>query len=342
MKKYLFLTVYFFLVLLSCRPDPKDPGTPAPNFPPVRVAEVREQFVPVVIDIISNLLPWQETHLAPQSPGRINRIYVVEGARVKQGDLLVQMESTELEQSRVQIQLLQDETRRLDTLRRIGAVALQQYEQAAAQLEIARATHQRILQNTQIRAPFPGIISAKHYNEGEVFTMAPPAGGAPVILTITQLSPLKSVIDVSERFFPKMRQGMVATARSEVFADKAFEGTVSTIFPTVNPATRTFTVEIKLPNPEEQLRPGMSARIQLPLDTIASIAVPKAAILRMAGTNERMVFVVDGGIAYRRVIETGTEWDEIVEVISGLNEGEQIVISGQGRLQDGIEVQVAE
>jgi membrane fusion protein, multidrug efflux system len=339
--KTILICIISALFIIACKPKQTD-SILEEEVVPVSITTASIQQIPIKIDIISNLIPWEEANLAPQSPGRIDRIFVKEGARVTKGMLLVQMDAAQLEQSKVQLKQFEDEVKRLDTLRNIGAVSLQQYEQSLAQFEIAQSQHQQVLANTQIRAPFSGIISQKHMNEGEVFTLSPSPTGSPAILTITMLSNLKSTIDVSEAYFPRIKMGMTATVNASVYPNQNFEGKISNIFPTIDPASRTFTVELKVPNSKDLLRPGMSARINLSLDTIKVMAVPRAALLNMHGTENKLAFIVEENIAKRRILETGVEYDELIEVISGLRQGERIVISGQGKLQDGMRVNVVE
>ncbi|WMJ74572.1 efflux RND transporter periplasmic adaptor subunit [Cytophagaceae bacterium ABcell3] len=330
-----------FVGFFSCQPQKEqEKEETKEQVVPVEVMPVRKENMPFQSVFTSTLNAWERRNIAAQSAGIIERIFVWEGDKVKKGQVLVQMNDASLNQSLVQLRAAEKNLRRMDTLYREGAISLQQFENARDQFENARTNHNLTSRNTQLKAPFDGTITARFMNEGEVFTMSPVATGVPAILTLQQIDQLKATVNVSERLYPQLKRGQRAVIRSDVYPDKTFKGEVSNIFPVVDPSTRTFTVEIKVDNKDELLKPGMFARITLDLDENHTLMVPRSAIIRQPGTQRFYGFIIDNGQAVRKTITTGKSFNEWVEVLDGLSEGDTLVTTGQGRLHSGTPVNV--
>ena len=162
------------------------------------------------------------------------------------------------------------------------------------------------------------------------------------ILQIMQINPLKITASISEKYFSKVKMNMPVEIATEVLPDEKFTGKVSLIYPAMDAATRTFTVEITIPNAGNKLRPGMFARAIFNLGEVESVLVPDVAIKRQAGTNERAVFVVkEDGTVERRVVELGRQIDKNYVILSGLNAGEQVSVTGLSKLDDGTAVEIS-
>ncbi len=308
----------------------------------VRVIELDYSEIARSVTNTANLRAFREVHLAPAQPGRIDRIHAEAGDRVSEGALLVEMDRTQLQQALVQLQNLEKEYRRVDTLRQVGSITGQQYDQVKTQYEVAKTNVEFLSDNTRLTSPFRGSISAKYYESGEMFSGAPntPAGKA-AILTLVQTSRLRAMINISERYLPYITEGMVAVITTDIWPGESFEGRITAVYPTIDPATRTFTVELAVPNQGERLRPGMFARSTLELEQVEAFVVPSLAVLKLQGTNERLVFIEDNGIARRVVVELGERFDDMVEILSPeISAGDNLIIAGQARLVDGVAVTV--
>jgi efflux transporter, RND family, MFP subunit len=164
-------------------------------------------------------------------------------------------------------------------------------------------------------------------------------GGEPVV-TIEQMSPVKLLVNVSESFYTRVRKGMDVNVKVEVYGDEIFHGKVSLIYPTVDPQTRTFPVEIKLPNKDLKVRPGMFARVTMNFGTQNHVVAPDLSIIKQAGSGDRYIYVYkDGKVSYNKVL-LGRRMDDKYEIISGVSDGDQVVVAGQSRLTNGAEVSV--
>ncbi len=308
----------------------------------VRVIKLDYSEIARSITYTANLRAFREVHLAPAQPGRVDRIHVEAGDRIGRGQLLVEMDRTQLQQARLQLASIEKDYRRMDTLRKVGGVTQQQYDQVKTQYEVTESNVAFLMENTRLNAPFDGRVSAKYFENGEMFSGAPntPAGKA-AIITLVHTSRLKAMINISERYYRHIAEGMTVAITTDVWPKEVFEGRVTTIYPTIDPASRSFTVELVVPNPLEQLRPGMFARATIELEQVEAFVVPVLAVLKLQGSNERFVFIDDNGRARRVVVELGERFDDMVEIISDeISEGDNLVIAGQARLVDGVVLDV--
>jgi len=303
----------------------------------VRVISLESKTIGRELEFSANMLAVEEVNLVPVSPGRIDNINVEVGSRVQKGQVLVLMDQTSLQQAKIQIATLENDFKRYEVLKETGAISQQVYDQTLAQLNVQKATLSFLQANTTIKAPFSGVISAKNYENGELYT------GAQPIVTIVQLNNLKAYINIPETYYPLIKRGMKAELKSDTYPDKKFTATVFNIAPTINSSTRTFEVEMRIPNSGETLKPGMFASVKLSMGNASVVVVPYQSVLKLQGSNERYVFVEKDGKAKRYTVSLGQRFDDQVEIIcDSISQGDKLVIAGQARLVDGIKVKVVE
>lgn len=306
---------------------------------PVRVASAQEMTLRRTVSYSGTIEAWEQALITAPSGARIERIHVREGDRVRRGQVLVNMESANLQQVQVQLEQARNDVERLRRLVEVGSVSRQQLEQAETQYETTRSNYEMLQQNTVLRAPIDGVVTGRYFVEGEMFM---PGAQSPSILTIMQTNPLKVIVNVSENYFPYVQQGMAAAIRLDMYPERGFAGHVAQIFPTVDPSSRTFRVEVRVDNPDGALSPGMFARVDLDLGEITGLFLPAAAVLQSPGSNDRFVYVVDGDVARRTVVATGPRMEEYRLIESGLSQDDRIVIEGTGRLHDGTAIRIVE
>lgn len=330
--------IFISLIILSgC--SKKEINNETQKVIPVEVTIVKKSSIDRDIELVGTLNAWKEANLGAQTSGRIQKIYVEEGSRVKEGDLLFEMDDTQLAQAKIQYQIAKDNYERMKPLYETGSISQSQYDQIKAAYETAEKNYNLLLTNTQFRAPFSGIITAKKLNDGEVFLLAP-TGGAPTIVTLMQINTLKLLLNVSENNFKDIKIGQTVEIQSDIFPNEIFKGNISRINPTINALTRTFEVEVKIPNPQEKLRPGMFVRAKILLGKTDGILVNRAAILKQIGTSAHYAFIIKNNIAKRVDVTIGKEFDSVVEITSGLSEGDYLVTNGQGVLKNGNQVEI--
>ncbi|MDE6043301.1 MAG: efflux RND transporter periplasmic adaptor subunit, partial [Muribaculaceae bacterium] len=189
-------------------------------------------------------------------------------------------------------------------------------------------------ENAVLVSPVDGVVTARNYDPGDM------TGSLPV-LTVGQLSPVvKIIINATESDITKIERGKDVSITFDAFPDEAFSGVVSRVYPSVDPSTRTFEAEIQIKNPGERLRPGMFARVEIDHGAINRVVVPDLAVVKQTGSGNRYVYVLrDGRVSYNRV-ELGRRVGDAYELISGVEAGDSVVISGQSRLADGVAVEV--
>lgn len=329
------LLITAFITLTGCGKEAED-ATPDEVAIPVEVTTATQKVIPRTLEFAGSILAWREANLGAQMAGRIEKIYVQEGDEVKAGDVLVQMDDTQLTQARVAYQIAKDDDERMEPLFRDGSISPQQFDKVKAAYETAKATYELMLRNTQLRAPFSATVTAKRMNEGEVFVLMPGGGGVPPsIISLMQIDPLKVLVNATESDFPRIRLGMPAEISVDIYPARPFEGRVSRIDPAINRDSRTFAVEIRVANPNKVLRPGMFARVKIIVGEENALVVPRAALIRQPGSSIMYGFVVENGGARRREVRLGVPLDDLVEIKEGLQAGDQIVIKGQLRLKDG-------
>jgi membrane fusion protein (multidrug efflux system) len=353
MKKIVSLLALFLILISGCQmkrnestaSDPSNPSaadSASATFENVKILQIEKQKIARTIEYSSSIVAFEEVHLVSASPGKIDEITVEVGDRVKKGQVLVKMDQTQLQQARVTLLNTERDFLRLDTLNKVGGISKQQYDQMKARYDIAKSSYEFLLKNTILKAPFDGVISGKYFENGEMFSGAPNTmAGKAAIISLVQIDPLKAIVNISENYYPLLKTGMNAVVTTDLYPDKTIPGQVMRVYPTIDPSTRTFTVETKIANKQELLRPGMFCRVTLDLGEQMALVVPAISVLKTQGSNERYVFLEENGIAHRVVVNIGKRFDDKLELISDeIKEGSSLIVSGQARLVNGDKVKV--
>lgn len=303
----------------------------------VRVTNVKTQAVEQVSDFTATVEPQVKNNIAPTAPGRIMEILTDVGRNVSKGQLLVKMDPTNLLNAKTQLTNIELEYNRAEELRKAGGASQQVVDQLKTQLDVARASYQNLLDNANLKSPINGVVTARNFDSGDLYS------GAQPILTVMQIQPVKIVINVPESNFKDIKPGMKVDVTTEVYEEKTFSGKVSLVYPTIDEKTRTFAVEITIPNANGAVRPGMFARAHINLGTVKRVVVPDNSIIKRAGSGDRYIYVMnnDGTVSYNKV-ELGRRMGAQYELISGVKDGDAVVVSGYTKLKDGAHVKVVE
>lgn len=337
MIKNVILSALTIAILAGCSGKKDEGKTAAVEAIPVKVQTLEKQEISRTLDYTANLQADEQVYYAPAAAGRISKIYVEVGDRIKKGQLLVEMDRTQLIQAEVQLKNLEAEYNRALLLNETQSISKQAYDAAITQYEVAKANVEFLRENTRMLAPFDGVVTGKYFENGEVYTGGA-FGGAnkPSIISIEKISTLKANVNLSEQYFLLVKKGMKVQLKSELYPERIFEGSVNIVYPTIDPTSRTFTVEVQIPNKDEALRPGMYGTINFLIGNTEIVVAPAIAILKLQGANNRYVFLNNNGVAKRVAVELGQRFDEKIELISDeIHEGDQLVVVGQGRLIDG-------
>ena len=305
--------------------------------PTVSVAQVFVREVPQEAVYTSTVQAYVKNNIAPQMAGRITKINVEIGDFVKEGQVLAEIDKAQLLQAQLQLQNQEVELQRLKTLYEEGGLSQSDYDAIQLQYNVLKTQVDNLLENTTLRSPINGVVSARNYDVGDMYAMSMP------IFTVEQIVPVKLLIGVSETDYSKVKKGDSVTVTADAIPDKTFYGKVNRIYPTVDPATRTFTVEVKIDNSYRTLRPGMFARATVNFGSNNNVVIPDVAVVKQQGSGERFVYVLneDNTVTYKKVV-LGRRMGAEYEVLEGLQDGDKIVIGGQIRLKDGVKVIVNE
>lgn len=302
--------------------------------PRVKLADVKARPVEQIHEYTATVEAEVKNNIAPSTPVRIDRILVEVGDRVSKGQKLVSMDEATLKQTEFQLENQKIEFNRLDELYKVGGASKSEWDAAKMALDVKQSAYDNLLENTSLLSPINGVVTARNYDNGDMYS-----GGDPV-LVVEQITPVKLLINVSEGYFTKVKKGAPVAVKVDVYGEEEFEGKISIVYPTVNSNTRTFPVEIKLDNRDQKVRPGMFARATLNFGTQDHVVVPDLAIVKRAGSGDRYVYVYkDGKVSYNKV-QLGRRMDTEYELLSGVDNNSQVVIAGQSKLADGVEVDV--
>ncbi len=287
------------------------------------------------LEFSTTLEGWQTLNVAPSLTGKIEHIYVEVGTNVGSGTMLVRMDQNQYTTTKLTYTNLGVEMQRMESLRESGAVSQQTYDQTRLSYEQTKESLDFLEKNTYVRAPFSGVISAKNYEDGELYSGQP-------ILVLTQIHTLKALIAIPESYYPVVKKGMTVEITSEIYPGETFPATIDIVYPTVDPASHTFQARLRIPNSGLKLRPGMYVKTKMSMGMARAMVVPYQAVLKLTGSNDRYVFLDDGGVAKRVFVKLGQRFDENIEVISDeLQEGDRLVVVGQAKLVDGAKINVA-
>lgn len=272
-------------------------------------------------------------NIAPSAPTRIDRILVEVGDNVRKGQKLVQMDEANLRQLELQIKNQEVQFNRTDELYKVGGVSKAEWDNIKMSLDVNRTAYNNLLINTQLVSPIDGVVTARNYDNGDLYSGQP-------VLVVQSISPVKLLINVSEQYFSRVNLNDAVSIEMDAYPGEVFSGKISLVYPAIDAATHTFPVEIKVANADRKLRPGMFARATLNLGTEQHVVVPDIAIVKRAGSGDRFVYVYeDGKVSYNKV-ELGQRMGDRYELLSGVPNNATIVIAGQNKLSDGIEVEV--
>lgn len=302
----------------------------------VRTTVLHTREIQREISISTNLQGYLTQNVAPSLTGKIEHIFCEVGDKKQQGQMLVRMDQTQYKTTKITMGNLEIEKNRIEQLLKSGSATQQQYDQISMQYNQTKEQLEFLEQNTYVKAPFSGVISAKTYEDGELYS------GQPIVV-LTQINKLKALVAVPETYFPLVKKGMSLTLTTDIYQDKVFPATIEVVYPTIDASSHTFQCKIAIPNQKELLRPGMYVTTTLGLGKAKTIVAPYQAVEKLVGANDRYVFLNEGGRAKRVAVTLGQRFDQDIEIIAPeIVEGVEMVTTGQHKLVDGVKLNVVE
>lgn len=301
--------------------------------PKVTTEVVNLQDVEQQSTFTGNVEGFAVNNITPQQPRRIARLLVDVGDHVRAGQKLAEMENSALAQAKAQYDNNKANFERADELYKFGGESKANWESMKTAYEVSKLTYENMLENTSLISPISGLVTARNYDVGDMVVASP-------IFVVQQINPVKIYINVSESLYSYIKKGMSVDVELDAIPEKKFEGKVSRITPLIDPQTRTFEVELTVANGKEEIKPGMYARATMSYGSRKNVVVPDRSVVKMMGSGDRFIYVLkaDGTVSYQKV-ELGRRMNDKFEVLSGVADGDEVVVSGQSALKNGIAVE---
>ena len=300
----------------------------------VKTAIAELKTIDVFESYTSEIMAYKENDITPAVQGlHIDRILVDVGDKVKEGQTIVTMDQTTLKQQELNLATTQDNYNRMLPVYESGGISEQQIIQLKNTLDLQKEVVENLRKNSTIKSPISGVVTARNFENGDLFASMP-------ILHIMQIDKLKVKANVSEQYFTKVKVGDKVSIEVDIYPGKSFEGVVSRINPALDARTRTFNVEITIPNSSMELRPGMYARAVFNMGSHEGVMISDKAIQKQAGSSERYVYVIKDGVADYRFVTDGRRVGDMIEIVEGLEAGDEVAITSFTRLMNGKAVTV--
>ena len=327
------------LLLASC--DEKRPhatGTAPEGAPiPVTTALATNRESAHTEEIVGTVRPKVRAGLEAKMSGRIEAVHAVAGQRVTNGTVLVELNADEararLEQARAVLLQAENDLRRAEELRRQNVTTQAEFDATQARYTVAKAAvaeAESVLGHARVLAPFDGVISRKLADVGDLASPGKP------LLELEQTGAFRIEADVPESLVENLALGQSLSAR---VGTTDLAAAVVELSPAADPGSRTFLAKLDLPPSAGVVRSGQFARLRVPTGSSRSIWIPAAALVQRGPLE--LVFVAKDEKATLRLVRTGARSREEVEILSGLEAGEPVILTPPAPLRDGAAISVA-
>lgn len=332
------------LLLNACSDNSPPGGTNAKGGPPgamalpVEAAAAYSGVVKRSVSAVGSLRANESVIIRSEVAGRVASIHFTEGDTVKAGAELIRLDDSEQRAQRAEtaamVRLNQLNFDRARDLLQKKLLSQQNYDEAQeklrssqAQLALAEAR----LAKTRLTAPFTGILGLRQVSVGDYLKEGQD------IVNLEDIHTLKLDFRVPENYLASIKPEQVTVLQVDAYPEQSFSGSIYAIDPRVDEQTRTLLLRARVPNPDQQLRPGMFARVSLVLETRPdAVLVPEQALVPL--NNKQVVYRIVDGKAVQTVVQTGERSAGAVEILQGLQAGDVVITAGQTKLRDGAPV----
>jgi len=309
--------------------------------PVVEVVEASKEEVDLKVSALGTLQADQAITVKPEITGIVTSIDFTDGSRIEKGDTIITLDDRDLKarlmQSEARLTLTRANYQRAERLLKRGSgtarardEALNDFKSAEAEVAATKAA----LDKATIKAPFSGIIGLRQVSLGQYLTAGDP------IATLADVDNLRIDFQVSEVFLTEVGEGQEVNVTFDALPGQIYKGVVSAVDPVVSVDGRSISVRAIIQNVDGKLRPGLFGRVEIVTDTRRSIMLPEAAMVTTP-TGERAVFKVVDDRAQMSPVTIGTRIPGEVEILSGVEDGETVIVSGQLKVQNGAPVEIA-
>ncbi len=319
---------------------PTSRGEGESSFPVIAVPVVRKT-ISEYLEATTTLEAERQIDVLAATPGQVTGVFTEVGQRVTSGEVLASLDRREIllevKEAELNAENYAGTFKRTVELMKTTPVSKEEYERQKYQLEASKIQLQRArikLGNTEIRSPIEGIITARWIHVGTTVS------GNQKVFSVGDFDPLFAFIHIPERDIDRVKINQGVTLESESLAEEEIEGFIKRIDPVVDSASGTVKILIQVSALAGRLRPGMFVILRVPIETRPeALVIPKKALV--FERDRELVFVIKEGEARQTVVELGLSERDLVQVLSGLQEGEMVITIGQEALRDGAKVRLA-
>ncbi len=319
---------------------PTSRGSGESSFPVIAVPVVRKT-ISEYLEATTTLEAERQIDVPAASPGQVTGVFTEVGQRVTSGEVLASLDRREIllevKEAELNAENYASIFARTVELMKTTPVSKEEYERQKYQLEASKIQLQRArikLENTEIRSPIEGIITARWIDVGTTVS------SNQKVFSVGDFDPLFAFIHIPERDIDRVKINQGVTLESESLAEEEIEGFIKRIDPVVDSASGTVKILIQVSAPAGRLRPGMFVILRVPIETRPeALVIPKKALV--FERDQELVFVIKEGVARQKAVELGLSERDLVQVLSGLQEGETVITVGQEALRDGAKVRLA-
>ena len=322
----------------------------------VQLAEVTRVNTESILSLTGTVEAWEEAVISPKVAGRVNRVAVENGVGVASGQQLVLLDDedysnavtitrTELKKAEASLNNAQVNYERISELHQAAAISKKDLEDmeialtmAEAEMEAAAAglaNAERTLRDTAVTSPISGVVANRSVTTGQVVSPGMP------LMSVLNISSVYIVVNIEQNQLSSIKPGLKAKVAVDGYDDKMFDGVVEIINPAANRAARVFETKVKVNNQDRLLKPGMFARVEINTGNQQEVAVvPREALSGNKGMF--FVFLAEGDLAVRQEVAIGQMIEGLVEIKSGLEEGQQVLVTNVNKLKDGDRITIAD
>ena len=302
----------------------------------VKVVKAKRKTFASYLEFSGTLFSEKSANIAPDVAARVLKYSVNKGDYVHKGDVLAIMDSTQYVQAKAQYENAAKSYHRMLKLKETKTIDQQTFEQVEAGYIAAKAAYEFMKGNYKVKAPFDGFITEKIKNVGEVYMPMSFSPAGPAILRLVNIDYLRVKLHVSDADINKIKVGQKAIITAESYPNQQFEGKVSFVSQEADVMSGMFTVEVSINNKDHRLKSNQFVNVVIIIEEQKdALVIPKEALIKKS-----VVFVVNNNIAEKRIVKTGIESEDEIQVVSGVSEGETVIISGNVGLKDGTKVSI--
>lgn len=338
MKKIFSLIFIAVIILIGCTKE--EEIVVNESIANITITEAQEELYEPVLSFAGIIHPWKEANCGSVMPGKVEKIYVEIGDTVQKDQLLAELSGELLAQAEIEYKIYKKDFERVERLWAKGSVSEVDYDHLKAEYDAKYEKWQLLKKNTEIRAPFAGVVTKIIVNEGENYLFHPSLdinySHASGVIRIMQLDPLKIEIEVNEKDLNLVSKGQTADVLIND-DDPTIETQILEIEPTLSHLTRSATATLMITG--HDLKPGMfvSVKVKQPVEQV--ITISRKALIQLTGTGIYYVYEINNNEAVRSEVEVVQDLGEKV-VVKGLEAGKIIALAGKQNLSNGAKVSI--